>query len=142
MIRTTTLTSLVLVCFAQMGCGGLPPGSSGEGSVATITYEYADLGGAHVFMSSPCPQPVGTILITNGGDVATTVAVRSSSTQLYFENGGPIRLEPGETIEVSVFFNCSSTADISTELVIGATPTDTGVEETDAIPFMLDIQGA
>lgn len=144
MIRSLALVTLTLVAIAHAGCGGTPPGTGGELTVGEVDVEYADIGGGHIYMTTGCPQPVGTILITNpaGGDVDVTVQVRSSASQLYFENGGPTVLAPGESVEVSVYFNCSSTADIATDLVIGVTPADSGTETTGTIPFTLDVQGA
>lgn len=141
MLRTVPLVASFVLAFAHAGCGGPPPGDMGSVAVGDVVFEYGDLGGAHVYGSSPCPQPVGSILVTNTGSAPVTVEVRTSSTQLYFEGGGPVAVGPGESIEVLVNFNCSSTADISTTLTVAVTP-DGGTESTGTIPFALDIQGA
>jgi hypothetical protein len=139
-------TALVLASFfaaalGAPGCGSPTPGAMGTVDVGDVTVEYGDLGGAHIFGSSPCPQPVGTMLITNGNDVTVTITVTTPSSQLTLTNGGPVTLGPGESVEVLIDFNCSATTDITTELTITSTPEDGG-PSTGTIPFSLDIQGA
>jgi hypothetical protein len=152
MLRTLTSMGLCLAALGALspGCGTPPVPVEGTLDIPGLDVEFADIGGVHTFGGTSCPQPVGSILITNVGTADVTLEVSETSAQLdLFEidaTGGSTpwatrTLTPDESAEIAVRFNCSATTDISTNIVVSATPTG-GTAATDSIPFALDVQGA
>lgn len=142
MVRIAVALALLVTAIVAPGCGSpTPVGASGSVEAGEVTVDYEDVGGAHVFMTSPCPQPVGSMLLTNTGSGPVTVQVTTPSSQLSLTGGGPIELAMGETAVVEIDFNCSNTADIATEITITVTDAG-GSASTATVPFALDVQGA
>lgn len=144
------LVSAVLLGAAAPGCGAPPPPVVGDFDLGDLHVEYSGIGGVHSYGSSSCPQPVGSILVTNGGAAAIALDVTESSSQLEIwevDDLGlttpwvPRDVAPGETVELVVRFNCSATTDVSTDITVSATPAG-GATQSDTIPISLDIQGA
>lgn len=133
------------------GCGTPAVPVNDHDVVASVDVEWSNLGGAHHYGESSCPQNVGSILLTNTGTVATSVDVTETASQLHLlrvaSSGsaspftGPVTLAPGESLELRVEFDCTMTVDIATNIHVTATPTGGTADSLD-IPFMLDIQGA
>ena len=143
-----TLALLWLLSAAIAGCGsGVTRG--GDETLGDLDVTYDDLGGVHHFGDSPCPQPVGSFVLTNAGTIDILVDMTQTSSQVDLSvvaaDGSrtpwvPTTLARGAQLEVQVFFNCSSTSDVHTDITVHATPTG-GTEGTFAVPFDLVIEG-
>lgn len=140
-----------VVGLADTGCGGgSPPPQGGMTTVGDVRVVYSSLGGVHTYGSTTCPQPVGTFVMTNDGSGPVTVDVTETSAQLdvllYDPETDtevpwtPQEIASGASIEVHLRFNCSSTSDISTTVMVSATAA--GAPDSESIAFSLDVQGA
>jgi len=77
------------------------------------------LSAEHAVGSSPCPQDVGTFTITNDGDVTITwgAAAQNGSLDIDIRDG---TLEPGESVTVTLVFNCGTQDSFSSTVLVEA----------------------
>ena len=120
---------------AQTGVAGMtqmPPGTGGfvNGSVSVIA---EDIGFEHVVSSSPCPQPIGTVTLTNSTSQAASWSVSTGGTNLAFAAPGQTNptngslsgsLQPGQSIEIAVHFNCGQTSPFTQQFTTSITAGD------------------
>jgi len=141
----------VVVGAADTGCGGgSPPPAGGMTTVGDVRVVYSSLGGVHTYGGTTCPQPVGTFVMTNDGSGPVTVDVTETLSQLEVLLYDPATdsevpwtpqvLAAGASIEVHLRFNCSSTSDISTTVMVSGT--DGGAPASRRIALSVDVQGA
>lgn len=141
----------LVLAWGAAGCGNPATPNTDHDVLASIDVEWMNLGGAHHYGETTCPQNVGSILLTNTGTVTTSVDVTETASQLRLlrvdASGGatpftgPVTLAAGESFELRVEFDCSMTVDIATNIHVTATPMGGTADSLD-IPFALDIQGA
>jgi hypothetical protein len=153
MARLVVSLAVALVSLALLapGCGSPPPAMPEGGTLelGSVRVDYSGVGGVHQVGGSPCPQPIGTLVIRNEGSGPVRIDIAESAAQLdvyVVDTSGSTPwtgrdLGPGERIEVALRFNCASTADLLTEVTVTATPTG-GTADSDIISVTLDIMGA
>lgn len=101
----------------------------------TVTAD-GDLSITHIVFQSPCPQPIGTITITNTGDVPFDwFRMGVAGTRTTPPAGS---LEPGESVTLTVEFTCDVAKDIMGEIIIKAM---VGQNEKEfSFPLSVDVQ--
>ncbi len=84
-----------------------------------ISVSPSSVSATHYVGESECPQLVGTVTLTNVGSVATGWNVESDHTAIETDLSSG-QLEPGESVEVDVEFNCETTDSVEAELTFTA----------------------
>jgi hypothetical protein len=123
------------------------PDSTGEPSGASaqifdpsgIAFEQLDL--VHTFGGTACPQPLGTIVVTNDATtpLSTTLEVLDPGVAVELSSGS-LDVPAGGSGTYTIVFTCMSTDDIDTMLAL--TITLDGRSGEFQIPLKLDVQGA
>jgi hypothetical protein len=95
-----------------------------------------DLSIIHKKFESPCPQPIGTITVTNNGDVPFDwFRLGLAGTKTTPTAGS---LAPGESVVLTVEFTCNPPSDIMGNIRIKAVVGQT--EQEFSIPVSVDVQ--
>ncbi len=112
-MKLLTFPLLFLFLLSLAGC----PGTTGDDddSVAgtpsstapqsALSIEFSNLSLTHTYGQSPCPQPFGTVLITNSTDTDADYTVADSGTLTVLSSGAGT-IPAGESVTVEVSFNC------------------------------------
>lgn len=74
----------------------------------------------HVVGESPCPDPVGEVTITNPTAGALTVQVTSDNPAIVSDLDR-IELGPGESVTMTLFFDCSVRSTVTAAVTVSAT---------------------
>ena len=126
-----TLSLVLLGTILLVGCPPTPGGDDDSAggtptaALSALSVEFSDLSFTHTFGASPCPQPVGTITLTNSTDSAASFSVADSGTHIGFSVASGT-IPAGGSVTVQVEFLCDEcvaagfTSTVSVEIGNGA----------------------
>lgn len=123
------------------GMGQMPPGTGGfvNGSVSITA---TDISFEHVVSTSPCPQEIGTVTLTNSTSQTASWSLSTGGTNLGFAAPGQANptngslsgsLQPGQSIEITVHFNCGQASPFTQQFTTSITAGSDTASETSTV---------
>lgn len=111
-------------CYANLECEGTDAENLAEldacgGAHLSVGVRPRDLSATHEYGTSPCPQEIGTVTVTNFRTIPQDVVVANPGGIAVSFDPFTLTLGPGESSEVVVYFECDPNGISGTVQVAG-----------------------
>ena len=96
------------------------PSSTATAALSAISIDMFDMTFNHTVGETDCPQPIGTIVVTNNTDTEATVThvLSGDGATLIELDPPPGTVAPGASFEMVVYFNCQQPSSFTANLEI------------------------
>lgn len=99
------------------------PSSTDTAPMSALAIEFSDLDFSHTVGTTDCPQPIGTVTLTNSTDTEATFTTELTGDGAAFIYLDPLQgaVPPGDTMTLDVFFNCGQPSSFTASLEVSLT---------------------